>query len=301
MALLPCPWAGSEPRSTEQPNLSVKLRTFTCFLKRCVKGIEAYPYEPLPGKPDQIPYYEMLGLGPPPKDVPGNPGDIYIDQVSPIVLYVRNRNQWEKWNDPLVADNEIDGFFPASHPLIANRYLGKTSSSRRLSWYMGSSLWAAGLSVRRPIRLVACNDSVGGFRFESTVSKEPHKTPSTLVPSQPRSTGSISISRSPYKKRKIEEVDLMKESSVDPNAQYDHLTEESPDVILLKESSNDSLHSSDASIVASAKDLLAYVSCAEEKQRLLSKREKAAIDKLTRGIRPVVLMEVCIDASPSGV
>ncbi|KAG6889010.1 hypothetical protein C0995_004478 [Termitomyces sp. Mi166 len=155
----------------------------------------------------------MLGHGPPPQDVPGNPGDVYIDQFPPVVIYVRKINGWEQWNEPLGADDETTGSMPASHPIIANRYLGKTGLSRRLSWYTEGSLWNAGLSVKHPIRLVPCNDSVDGFRFENTVSKEPPRTPSTLVPSQSRSTGSISISGSPYKKRKVEEINISSKSS----------------------------------------------------------------------------------------
>ncbi|KAG6865007.1 hypothetical protein C0991_005695 [Blastosporella zonata] len=207
MSLLPSPWAGPKPKSKKQPNLMINLRTFR---KQLVHGYrrQPYPYELLPGKPTQIPYYEIFGRGPPPMDIPTNPGDFYIDQATPMVLYVCNNDGWRVWGEQ-PGDPDSNGALLALHPIIADRYLGKTSLARRISWYTKDALKAAGILVQCPMRLVACQESIDGVQFQNTQykSEEPH-TPSTCVASQRRFTQPSSISKPPLgppsKKRKLE-------------------------------------------------------------------------------------------------
>ncbi|KAG6907057.1 hypothetical protein DXG01_010743 [Tephrocybe rancida] len=167
--LLENPWAGAKPQSSEQPELIVKLRTFASFSKKFVHGLDSYPYETLAGKPDQIPFFEMLGHGPPPKDVPGNPGDIYLDrEASPRALYFRDNTGWNAW--PGGIDGEASEALLATHPIIANRYLAKIFPEKALSWYTEATIRTAQLSSKRPARLVACQNSVEGFRFQTSVA-----------------------------------------------------------------------------------------------------------------------------------
>ncbi|KAG6849287.1 hypothetical protein H0H93_009768 [Arthromyces matolae] len=191
--LLPSPWAGPMPKSTQQPDMSVELRTFPCTRKKCVNGVKEYPYEPLPGNPDRIPYFEMSGRGPPPADVPGYPGDVYIDKIPPVVIYVRTKTAWEQWNFPTGSKGEVTGRVLPSHPILADRYLGKAKDtlSRRLCWYAESTLRGAGLSPKRPVHIVACITSTNGYHFENTLVNEP---PSPSPPSPPRTPESVGSS-----------------------------------------------------------------------------------------------------------
>lgn len=142
-ALLPNPWTSPGPKSTEQPQLVVKHSHFTNKALKCHSG--EYPYELPTHQPHQIPFHEFIGHGPPPSDVAGNPGDVYVDLNSPCKVYVREMGGWAWWDWSLVSRNQYA--MPPEHPILSNRYLWvvtKTPSFQRapsrLSWLTRQSL-----------------------------------------------------------------------------------------------------------------------------------------------------------------
>ncbi|KAG6864865.1 hypothetical protein C0991_006719 [Blastosporella zonata] len=146
MPLLPNPWAGDKPQSIEQPGIVVNLRTFHNIHKRCHHGF-TYPYELMEEKPDKIPFYEILGRGPPPSDVPGNPGDIYVDLSNPskIMVYIRGSEQWLSWNTPPGLDGKSTPVYLAHHPLLEDRYLWRTLTTQGLSWVTEKTIKSVGI------------------------------------------------------------------------------------------------------------------------------------------------------------
>lgn len=133
--LLPNPWTNPGPKSTEQPQLVVKLSHFTNRALNCHNG--DYPYELPTNQPHQIPFYEIIGHGPPPSDVVGNPGDIYVDLNPPCRVYIRDVNGWDMWDWSLARY-----IMPPQHPILSNRYLWVATKPLffRLSWLTRQSL-----------------------------------------------------------------------------------------------------------------------------------------------------------------
>ncbi|KAG5638117.1 hypothetical protein H0H81_001795 [Sphagnurus paluster] len=127
--------------------MSVSLRKFRSVLKTCHTGV--YPYELPQDKSDSIPYYEMLGRGPPPTDVAGNPGDVYIDVdvTTPLLVYVRDMDQWRQWNELPGTDGRVKRVHLAVHPILADRYLRfwKRGRTRGLSWVTDTTVKAMGI------------------------------------------------------------------------------------------------------------------------------------------------------------
>lgn len=132
--LLPNPWTGTGPKSTEQPQLLSFLSYFTNRALKCHNG-DYYPYE-LPSKNrQQMPFFQILGHGPPPSDVAGNPGDIYLDLKGPCVqVHVREIARWEPWDWSLMSQSSYR--MPPEHPIFLNRYLWVVPKdhSFRLTW-----------------------------------------------------------------------------------------------------------------------------------------------------------------------
>ncbi|KAG5638114.1 hypothetical protein H0H81_001792 [Sphagnurus paluster] len=148
MRLLPNPWDGPIPESDEQPKLLVSLRYFRSLYKACYAG--TYPYKHPKGKPGWVAYYEMLGHGPPPKDVAAHPGDLYVDVDLPILVYVRGLHHWEQWNQRPQSNGRVKKVPVAAHPILAGRYLWKVgrSNNRVLSWVSEATMRLAGFDVR---------------------------------------------------------------------------------------------------------------------------------------------------------
>ncbi|KAF5379694.1 hypothetical protein D9615_005732 [Tricholomella constricta] len=144
MSLLPNPWEGPTPVSQEQPGIVVTLRLFRNIHKHCHTG--TYPYELLKGRPDRVPFYEIVGRGPPPKDVSGNPGDLYIDSNHPFVVYIRNNVEWKAWNERSGTDGKPKRIRLAPHPNLVDRYLWR--NKRSLNWLTESTIKETGIYPR---------------------------------------------------------------------------------------------------------------------------------------------------------
>ncbi|KAG6904851.1 hypothetical protein DXG01_006737, partial [Tephrocybe rancida] len=205
MPLLPNPWAGAKPTSTEQPDLIVNLRTFHNIHKRCHSG--SYPYELLSERSDWLPFYEVLGRGPPPTDVSGNPGDIYadLDNDTQITIYIRGVKNWEAWNSPAGPDGKSKAVLLASHPLLTDRYLWRTITKGHFSWLTEGTLKGIGISPKTtlvdPTGDIA--DVFAKLIHEGPVSEAKRQTASA-------SNGKPSIDHGGsqnYKKRKVEYLD----------------------------------------------------------------------------------------------
>ncbi|KAG6831525.1 hypothetical protein H0H92_009794 [Tricholoma furcatifolium] len=267
MPLLPNPWDGPLPRSAEQPHLVVSLRVFR---KQDLSGTREYPYEMLKEKPNQVPFYEMTGHGPPPKDIPGYPGDMYIDKEVPIVIYVCDRVGWKKWNDRS-EDGQPSVQLMLTHPYIKNRYLGKVSITSKISWYTSGTLNGANIPTRYAVSIVPCKFSIDGFIFRSTV-----RTPASS--SRPlQLEHSQSVSTSSLRKRKFRELDnYRRECAEDDALDLDSDIQITAASVLKRE------FVEYTSIVESAKDLLDFVSQAEKSQALLQERERNSAEELVK-------------------
>jgi hypothetical protein len=136
------PWLEKEkPTSEEQFSLLVNLRCFKNIRRDCHPGT-SYPYRLNHDAPDMIPFFELLGCGPPPNDVAGNPGDIYVD-VTALTLYFRGNHLWQCWNKPVV-DSEPKYMPLPQHPIFHDRYLACPSRGfcnvPCLSWYPAKTI-----------------------------------------------------------------------------------------------------------------------------------------------------------------
>jgi hypothetical protein len=134
------PWLDQQhPTSQEQSHLVTSLRFFKNTLRDCRPGT-SYPYRLNYDSPDKIPFFEMLGCGPPPNDVAGNPGDIYVDLKS-LTVYFRGSHLWQCWNEP--ADEAKEVPLP-QHPIFRDRYLACPARGSynvpSLSWYPAKTI-----------------------------------------------------------------------------------------------------------------------------------------------------------------
>ncbi|KAG6907056.1 hypothetical protein DXG01_010742 [Tephrocybe rancida] len=190
--------------SVSQPDLSVHLRHFVTRGSPRYHFGTSYPYEPCDENSNRVLHYEFCGRGPPPDDIVAHPGDIYIDQDFPMVLYFHNNEGWEAWNERPGEDGITRSQVLAAHPIFDERFLWKSPSSDKVSWFsIGTINKIIGLT---PDHQFALHDAGGGdfeFKVVSLVGT-PRKPESGLVRAATvsASPAAPSVSARPAKRRR---------------------------------------------------------------------------------------------------